>query len=552
MTGFDARARTECLRQVDGGEFDLVIIGGGINGAGVAHDAALRGLKVCLLEMRDFAFGTSSRSSKLIHGGLRYLEHYQFKLVFEGTNERAALRKVAPHLVRPLMFALPVYDGDRHPLWLMDVGLWMYDSLSLFKVEKRHITLRSPKRMLAREPGLNPEGLNGGIIYYDCMTDDARLTLENAMAAAELGHPMITRAKVKRIEPGGKNFATVVAEDQLTGPSFTVKGKAVVNCTGAWTDQVREMAEIEGSVVRPTKGVHLVLPHERLPCKHANALMSPQDGRVFFAIPWKNRTVIGTTDTDYEGDPATPAVSGEDVDYLLRGANERFPGNNLTRDDVISTWVGLRPLIRVDDAESESDVPREHKIYRDGRMVSVAGGKLTTYRRMAAEVVDEATAVADLRCGESTSHVARLPGARGLANRALDRDFDKRSKDLAEGAKLPIEIATRLVDVYGSRADDVAKYAMESRGDAERLSEDSEVIYAEVKYAVTAGQALAVDDVLVRRTSLSLTARDQGLGSAERVADTMASLLGWSSKEAARQVEAYQDAIALTRAFREE
>src|SRR5688500_12502642 len=190
----DARKRGAVLDAVQDATFDLLIVGGGINGAGVAHDAALRGLKVLLVEQRDLAFGTSSRSSKLIHGGLRYLEHYQFKLVFEGTNERAALRRVAPHLVRPLLFALPVYEGARHPLWLVDVGLWMYDSLSLFKVENRHITLRSPKRMLEREPLLNQSGLTGGIIYYDCITDDARLTLENAMAAAELGSPVLTHA----------------------------------------------------------------------------------------------------------------------------------------------------------------------------------------------------------------------------------------------------------------------------------------------------------------------------------------------------------------------
>src|SRR5688500_6862663 len=196
----DARTRGAVLDAVQDATFDLLIVGGGINGAGVAHDAALRGLKVLLVEQRDLAFGTSSRSSKLIHGGLRYLEHYQFRLVFEGTNERAALRHVAPHLVRPLMFALPVYDGARFPLWMMDVGLWMYDSLSLFKVEKRHITLRSPKRMLEREPLLNPEGLTGGIIYYDCMTDDARITLENAIAASEIGARVITQAKVVGLE----------------------------------------------------------------------------------------------------------------------------------------------------------------------------------------------------------------------------------------------------------------------------------------------------------------------------------------------------------------
>jgi len=194
IQSFSAKARNAVIDEIEGGVFDFVIVGGGINGAGVAHDASLRGLKVLLLEQRDLAFGTSSRSSKLIHGGLRYLEHYHFKLVFEGTNERAALRKVAPHLVRPLKFALPVYESSRHPLWKMDLGLWLYDGLSLFKTEKRHLTVRSAKRMLEREPLLNGENLSGGIIYYDYISDDARLTLENAMAATALGARVLTHA----------------------------------------------------------------------------------------------------------------------------------------------------------------------------------------------------------------------------------------------------------------------------------------------------------------------------------------------------------------------
>ena len=199
-TSMDARQRARTIAAAQATDFDLVVGGGGINGAGIAHDAALRGLKVCLLEARDLAFGTSSRSSKLIHGGLRYLEHYHFRLVFEGTNERAMLRKLAPHLVRPLLFALPVYETDRHPLWKIQVGMWMYDGLSLFKTEHRHVALRSPKRLLEREPLLRTEGLTGGIIYYDCLTDDARLTLENALAAAQLGVPVITRAKVVGVD----------------------------------------------------------------------------------------------------------------------------------------------------------------------------------------------------------------------------------------------------------------------------------------------------------------------------------------------------------------
>lgn len=543
---FDARNRGKVLKDLEHAVFDLLVIGGGINGAGIAHDAALRGLKVLVVERRDLAFGTSSRSSKLIHGGLRYLEHYQFKLVFEGTNERAALRKIAPHLVRPLLFALPVYEGARHPLWVVDVGLWMYDSLSLFKVENRHITLRSPKRMLEREPLLNPEGLTGGIIYYDCITDDARMTLENAMAAAELGSPVVTHASVVKIENlERREPVKATIRDELTGQLHHVRAKGVVCATGVWTDETRALAEVEGKVVRPTKGVHLVVPREKLPVHHAAALLAPQDDRVFFAIPWNGLTVLGTTDTDYKGDRSAISVDASDVEYLLTAGNHHFPTARLTPDDVISTWAGLRPLIHV-EAASESDVPREHKIFKDGRMITVAGGKLTTYRRMAAEVVDEAADTAGLRCAGSSTGSALLPGARGLSE-----DFDRAAQEIAEDASIPLDCAKRLANVYGSRAKDVVAYCEADTRMKEKVSPDRDVMYAEIAHAVERELSLSIEDVLVRRTSIALTARDQGLGAVERVASIMGARLGWTSQQAQASIDEFAKTVALTRAFRQ-
>jgi glycerol-3-phosphate dehydrogenase len=544
---FDARARPSVLHEISDATFDLLIVGGGINGAGIAHDAALRGLKVLLVEQKDLAFGTSSRSSKLIHGGLRYLEHYQFKLVFEGTNERAALRRIAPHLVRPLLFALPVYEDSRHPLWLVDVGLWMYDSLSLFKVENRHITMRSPRRMLEREPLLNPKGLTGGIIYYDCITDDARLTLENALAAAELGAKILTRAKVVTIaDLEGKGPAHATIEDQLTQKRITVKAKGVVNATGVWTDQVRRMAKIEGTVVRPTKGVHVVVPRERLEVRHAAALLAPQDGRVLFALPWNGRTVIGTTDTDYKESLTEIAVDAADVEYLIGAANHHFPSARLQASDVIATWAGLRPLIRVETA-SASDVPREHKIFRDGRMVTITGGKLTTYRRMAAEVVDVAADVTGARCAGSSTGNAVLPGARGLPE-----DLDRFAEQLAREGGIPQDCALRIANVYGVRGRNVIEYARRDPSLKDRISPERDVIMAEVVHAVEQELALTLDDVLVRRTSIALTASDQGLGAMERVAAIMGERLGWDSAARKKNIDEYARTIALTRAFREE
>ena len=543
---FAAKNRKAVIDEIEDASFDLVIVGGGINGAGVAHDAALRGLKVLLLEQRDLAFGTSSRSSKLIHGGLRYLEHYHFKLVFESTNERAALRKIAPHLVRPLKFALPVYESNRHPLWKMDLGLWLYDGLSLFKTEKRHLTVRTSKRMLEREPLLNSEGLSGGLIYYDCITDDARLTLENAMAADAWNARILTHAQVVRVdglhEKGTE--AVITFRDQINDRHVKVKAKGVVNCTGAWTDRMRAVAQIEGRLIRPSKGVHVVVPESRLPVTHAVALLSPQDARVFFVIPWNGRTVIGTTDTDDLTDPSELRIDLEDVDYLLDAANASFPSVNLVRDDVLAGWVGLRPLINV-ETENASDVPREHQIYRDGKMVTVAGGKLTTYRKMAAEIVDEATAVIQANCSESETETAMLPGGFGLP-----KDLDDAVERVQHEAGLSEPIAARLIRTYGGLTDRVLAYGKKSPEMLKPISKDCPVLLAEVFHSMDYELGCTMDDILVRRTSLSLIADDQGLGVAERISELMGAELGWSSARRHAEVEAFVHSVELTRAFR--
>lgn len=548
-TSMDARQRARTIAAAQATDFDLVVVGGGINGAGIAHDAALRGLKVCLLEARDLAFGTSSRSSKLIHGGLRYLEHYHFRLVFEGTNERAMLRKLAPHLVRPLLFALPVYETDRHPLWKIQVGMWMYDGLSLFKTEHRHVALRSPKRLLEREPLLRTDGLTGGIIYYDCLTDDARLTLENALAAAQLGVPVITRAKVVGVDglhDKGTAPVTVRVADQLDGKEWTLRAKGVVNATGVWTDSVRRAAHVDGDLIRPTKGVHIVFEREKLPVNHAVALVAPQDGRVFFAIPWNGRTVIGTTDTDDAGEPGALTVTMADVEYLLTACNHAFPSARLQAKDVISAWVGLRPLIKT-DAESASDVPREHQVFKDGRMVTIAGGKLTTYRRMAAETVDAAVEAIGARAQESVTATTRLPGAVGLED-----DIDGLATTLSAESGVPPDVALRLAHVYGVRARGVLAYVARDRSLGERLDPSRDVLRAEVVHAVDHELALTVDDVMVRRTSLSLTAADQGRKAAREVADLMAARLGWDAATRQRNLDEFARSADLVTGFRNE
>ena len=389
-----------------GGTVDLLVVGGGITGAGIARDAVRRGLTVTLVDMKDIAFGTSSRSSKLIHGGLRYLEQYEFHLVFESVSERRILQDMAPHLVNPLGFLFPVYKGASKPLWMINTGIRLYEGLSLFRSPQRPRKLK-PSDVAEEEPALRRDGLKGAPLYFDCATDDARLTLETALDAAEQGATVATWAKVTSFlkDEQGRVKGAVV-QDELGGGLKQIEARAVINATGPWTDQTIAMSRpLSGrSILRPTKGVHVVVDRARLPIRNAVVCFHPNDKRVLFAIPWGERTYIGTTDTDFEGDPGAVAATSEDVDYLLAAANFQFPDQALSRDDVIATWAGIRPLMapQGDDAEelSESSVSREHQILvgHDG-LITIAGGKLTTYRRMAAEVVDTAVRLLELTDG---------------------------------------------------------------------------------------------------------------------------------------------------------
>src|SRR5688572_30360542 len=296
-------------------QYDLVIIGGGITGAGIARDAALRGLSVAMFEKSDYASGTSSKSSKMIHGGLRYLEQGEIGLVFESVSERRVQMGVAPHLVRPLPFLIPIYKGVRPGFEIMNVGLWIYDSLALFRAPRMHKAFRGTKAALALEPQLRPEGLRGALEYYDCATDDARLVLENAIDATELGAECHTYTEVLRFERRpDRRITGVVVRDRLTGETRTVACRSVILAAGAWTDEMIRRFEIpmDRPLLRRTKGVHIVIPRERLNLARAITLISPVDGRVMFAIPWRERTVLGTTDTDFTGSADEVAADAED------------------------------------------------------------------------------------------------------------------------------------------------------------------------------------------------------------------------------------------------
>jgi glycerol-3-phosphate dehydrogenase len=538
--------------------YDIVVIGGGITGTGIARDAALRGLKVALFEKGDYASGTSSKSSKLVHGGLRYLEHGEIGLVFESVSERRVQTRVAPHLVRPLPFLIPIYKGAKPGLEMMNFGLWIYDSLALFRAPRLHKTFRGTRAALEVEPALRAEGLRGALEYYDCNTDDARLVLENALDARTLGADCHTYTEVTRFARRDDGRITGVAvRDRLTGEVRTVSSRVVILAAGAWTDEMIARFElpIERPLLRRTKGVHVVVPRERLPLARAITLISPVDHRVMFAIPWRERTVLGTTDTDFEGTADDVAADAADVRYLCDSANGVFPAAQLEPKDVISTWAGLRPLIAAPPNVDESDVSREHEIFtRSDGLVIIAGGKLTTYRRMARQAVNETLKLFD-QLGEAVT-VTRvstkgrpLPGADGLTQTDLE-GVAAIGRQLMTDYQLDVDTATHLCGVYGTRAPLLAARIAEAPALGERLDRELPYVWAEVEFAARHDLARTVEDVLARRVPLLLVSRDQGLGVSERVADMLGPLLGWSPAQRTQMLDEFRAEVALSRRWR--
>lgn len=546
-----------------GGTVDVLVVGGGITGAGVARDAARRGLSVALVEMRDLAFGTSSRSSKLVHGGLRYLEMGELSLVFEAVSERRILMDIAPHIVNPLGFIFPVFKTSRRSRWFINAGMWVYDGLSLFRSPKLHKNLDAAG-VAAEEPCLTKQGITGAPLYYDCSTDDARLTLETALDAIRSGAVIATWARVVSFtkDENGRVMGAVI-EDEIGGGLREVRARTVVNASGPWTDRVLAMSRPSTShILRPTKGVHIVVDFAKLPLNHAVVCLHPHDGRLLFAIPWGDRTYIGTTDTDYDGDPADVAASGADVKYLIDACAKYFPNNPLGPKDVVSTWAGLRPLIAPQDpghsGVSESAVSREHSILvgQDG-LITIAGGKLTTYRRMASEVVD--TAVKLLRLSnqlpkstmDARTDQEPLPGAVGWP---ADDDPTQLVAQVTEAAsgRIAPDTADYLANRYGTCAIDIARSVAQNGDLAARLVPGRPEILAQVDWAVQRELAATATDVLVRRTQLYFRDHDQGLGAVPAIVARMGSLLGWDTARAEKETADYAREVARSRAWRAE
>jgi len=530
---------------MENGTADVLIVGGGITGAGIARDAAMRGMQVALVDGGDFGCGTSGASSRLIHGGLRYLEHGWFRLVFEASNERRVLLRIAPHLVRPRAFTFPVHRGARVRRWQISAAVFLYDMLALFRNVGRHQWL-SRRGVLRLEPLLRDQDLVGGAAYWDAQCDDARLVLATIRSAHRHGARPASYARVLAFDKAGGRVRGALIEDALTGHRFTAKAHVVVNATGPWTDAVRRLDDERAApILRATKGVHIVVPQSRIGNTGAVTLTSPVDGRVMFVLPWGAVTIIGTTDTDTQESPDTLQANEVDVAYLLRSANAVFPHARLTMADVVATWAGLRPLLAA-PTRSTAAVPREHEVIESATgLVTIAGGKLTTYRVMARQTVDVVA-----------RRLSRLDGRRRAKAPRTDReplpggelaDFAQLATEL-EKEGLPRAVALHLVAVYGAEAAAVANLVAADQALATPLLPGEPWIMAEIVHQARREMAVTVSDVLIRRTRLFHHHPSQGRDAAATVARLLAAELGWSRAQADESVRHYEDAVQRMRA----
>jgi len=510
--------------------FDILIVGGGIVGCGIARDAALRGLSVALVELEDFAWGASSRTSKLAHGGLRYLEHGEVHLVHESVRERERLLALAPHLVRPLPFLLPhTRGGGWPPLWLLRAGLWLYDRFAGATLAGRH-TMLSAHEVLAREPGTAGLTLDGGAAYYDAQMDDARITLEVALDAAGAGAVVVNHAEVVRFGGGGDGALNRAAiRDRLTGRLHECSARLIINAAGPWADGVRRLAGYEGPpLLAPTRGVHLVYGEPLV--RQAVITRARTDHRVFFILPWNGLTLIGTTDTPYAGDPGRATATPADVTYLLDAARAALPAARIEADRILSTFAGVRPLLAQGGGSHPSAASREHAIVEEPRgLLTVAGGKFTTFRAMAEEAVDWIQERLGRTRTDSQTRARPLPGGAPAGPVPSDP---------------PTPALVRLYAFYGARAPLVLERARLVPDGLAPLCPHTWHLKAEVVHAVREEMAGTVGDILERRLGLRHTTPCHGGDAADLTARLAGPLLGWDAAEQSRQAEAYRIALA--------
>lgn len=509
--------------------YDLIVIGGGINGVAIARDAALRGMSVLLLERYDYASGASSKSSKLAHGGVRYLEQWEFALVRESLHERDLLLSHAPHLVKPLPFLFPIYDDSRLPLWKVNFGLYLYDLLDLSSPMGSHRRL-SKESLAKRYPALKADGLVGGCVYYDAQMQDNRIVIENVLSAREAGADLYNYTEVTDLLHQNGRVAGVHYRSERREMEGDALGSVVVNATGAWSNELLGLDNGKAqSMVRPTKGVHLVMKQK--PFDDGLILTAPKDGRIFFLLPWGENSLLGTTDTDYQGDPAQVAVDEADIDYLLEAVNPYLGDAPFERDDVIASFAGLRPLV-TSDADSESDVSRDHQI-RESKtgLLSVAGGKYTTFRKIAQDVVDHVAARLDKELKPCCTERTPLYGGRP---HSLTHASDERYSQIAQEAGLSVEQLKHLVSQYGSAYAGVLDYLQQP----EPICGKHPQLLAELRYAIEVEQAMTLEDWYRRRTWIGYETGG-GAECIETVAEVFAEHLGWDKTQKNAEIDAY-------------
>jgi glycerol-3-phosphate dehydrogenase len=525
-------SRAAALTGMSSTELDVLVVGGGVVGAGVALDAVSRGLSTAIVEQRDFASGTSSRSSKLVHGGLRYLEMFDFGLVREALEERGLLlTRLAPHLVRPVPFLYPLHKTWERPY--VGAGLVLYDGMAMagkydMGVPKhKHLFRRQVARMA---PDLRTDQLTGAIRYYDCQVDDARLVMNIARTAAAYGAHVASRTKVVGFLRDGERVVGATIRDLENDVSYEVRAKVVINAAGVWTDEIQELAGGRGALhVEASKGIHLVVPRDRI--RSETGFITKTEKSVLFVIPWGRHWIIGTTDTAWNLDLAHPAASRADIDYVLGHVNTLLK-DPLDHDDVEGVYAGLRPLLR-GESDATSKISREHTVVAPvPGLVLIAGGKLTTYRVMARDAVDVAARSLD---GVRPSITERIPllGAHGFETRTNQR------ATLARASGLDLARIDHLLGRYGGMVDELLDLMTDDPALAEPLIHAEDYLCGEVVYAVTHEGARHLDDVLTRRTRISIETFDRGTLSAQQVAELMADVLGWDQARIDEEVDHY-------------
>ncbi len=529
--------REEDLARLADEDFDVLVIGGGINGVGVALDAATRGLNVALIESNDFASGTSSRSSKLIHGGLRYLEQYDFKLVREALHERELMvSTTAPHLVKPVAFLYPLHEKVKERTYV-GAGLALYDALRGFKRALPGHKHLSQKTVAEIAPSIRTDVITGAIRYFDAQVDDARHTMLIARTAKRHGAVILTRARVESLTRKGKRITGAVVRDLNSKKKITVSSAAVIMCAGVWSDQMhKDFGITPGYEVKMSKGAHIVLPGDAI--KAHEGIIIKTAVSVLFIIPWKDQWMVGTTDTEFSGDPAEPLADRSDVQYIIDQANQILQPR-ISADQVIGVFAGLRPLVANKAVTDTTKISREHTVDRPvPGFVSLAGGKYTTYRVMAKDAVDMATNDITKLTNESITEKLPIVGADGYW--ALVQQVEQ----LANQYQLKTETINHLLNRYGSELSEVVALIEADRKLAAPITKNLPYLKAEIVYAAIAEGAQSVADVLERRTRLSFEAKNFGLEIAPAVADLIAPYLGWKATQKKASIAEYQKIVA--------